>query len=120
MTGVDSKLYISFTLFNYITVYNYLPSEKVKLTLIIQLKDSLRRIFFCKCCTFIFLSLIDIPCIYFCKIQNLIQRTPRSLQQRTKVNCLFCILLFCWIVVMNSECSLRNISLVLYFCSPFV
>jgi len=46
MTGVDSKLYISFTLFNYITVYNYLPSEKVKLTLIIQLKDSLQRMFF--------------------------------------------------------------------------
>jgi hypothetical protein len=45
MTGVDSKLYISFTLFNYIRVYNYLPSEKVKLTLIIQLKDSLRRMF---------------------------------------------------------------------------
>ena len=26
----------------------------------------------------------------------------------------FCILLFCWIVVMNSECSLGTISLVLY------
>ena len=32
----------------------------------------------------------------------------------------FCILLFCWIVVMTSECSPGGISPVLYFCSPFV
>lgn len=40
MTGVEKKLYISFTLFNYITVYNYLQGKKVRLTLIIQLKTA--------------------------------------------------------------------------------